>query len=185
MQKQKKARAIRCSIAFVLAVILILSSVAPLMAADLDTLKQEKEDLENQAASNQAEQNATQALLEGVSEELASVLTEISALDEEINACMQNISQLESEIADNETLLTETQNNLDQAKADEQKHFEELKARLQMMYEYGDVNYLEVLLGSKDISDFFSRIEYVGQMAEYDQGIQENLEADRQKIQEL
>ena len=55
MQKQKKARAIRCSIAFVLAVILILSSVAPLMAADLDTLKQEKEDLENQAASNQAE----------------------------------------------------------------------------------------------------------------------------------
>ena len=53
------------------------------------------------------------------------------------------------------------------------------------MYEYGDVNYLEVLLGSKDISDFFSRIEYVGQMAEYDQGIQDNLEADRQKIQEL
>ena len=82
MQKQKKARAIRCSIAFVLAVILILSSVAPLMAADLDTLKQEKEDLENQAASNQAEQSTTQALLEGVSAELASVLTEISALDE-------------------------------------------------------------------------------------------------------
>ncbi|HIR36526.1 MAG TPA: peptidoglycan DD-metalloendopeptidase family protein [Candidatus Faecimorpha stercoravium] len=185
MQKQKKARAIRCGIAFVLAMILILSSVAPLMAADLDTLKQEKEELENQAASNQAEQSSTQALLEGVSAELAAVLTEISVLDEEINTCMQNISQLESEIADNETLLSETQANLDQAKADEAQHFEELKARLQMMYEYGDVNYLEVLLGSKDISDFFSRIEYVGQMAEYDQGIQDNLEADRQKIQEL
>ena len=135
MQKQGKARALRCGIAFVLAIILILSSVAPLFAADLDTLKKEKEELENQAASNQAEQSATQNLLNGISEELAVVLGEILELDEQINTCMQNIAALEAEIAENEELLAKTQADLEQAKEDEEQHYQELCARLQMMYE--------------------------------------------------
>lgn len=185
MQKQVKTRLIRCALAVVLALVLLLSSVAPLFAEDLDTLKGEKEQLEQDAADNLASQNDIQARIEGVSQEILTVTNEIAQLDTKINTCLKNIADLEVKIEENETLLKETQTQLDEAKEDEAQHYEELKARLQMMYEYGDVNYLEILLGSKDISEFFSRIEYVGQMAEHDKKIQDNLEKDRQKIQEI
>lgn len=185
MRKLLRSKALRCGMAFVLAMILILSSVAPLFASDLDTLKEEKEDLENQAAENQGEQAATQIQIDAMNEEIAAVNAEIRELDEQINECVKNIHELEGKIADNEKQLEETEKQLEEAKEEEAKHYEELKARLRMMYEYGDVNYLELFLGAKDISDFFSRIEYVGQMAEYDKKIQDNLQSDREKIQEI
>ena len=60
MQKQVKSKVIRGVMAFLLAVILIMSSVAPLFADELDDLESEKQGLEDQAAQNQAEQAATQ-----------------------------------------------------------------------------------------------------------------------------
>ena len=168
MQKQVKTRLIRCALAVVLALVLLLSSVAPLFAEDLDTLKGEKEQLEQDAADNLASQNDIQARIEGVSQEILTVTNEIAQLDTKINTCLKNIADLEVKIEENETLLKETQTQLDEAKEDEAQHYEEL-----------------ILLGSKDISEFFSRIEYVGQMAEHDKKIQDNLEKDRQKIQEI
>lgn len=185
MQKQVKTKLVRCGLALILALVLIMSTVAPLFAEDLDTLKGEKQQLEDQAAENLAAQNEIQAKIAGVSADILAVTNEIAQLDAEINACLKNISALEEKIEENEKLLAETQQKLDQAKEEEAQHYEELKARLQIMYEYGDVNYLEILLGSKDISEFFSRIEYVGQMAEHDKKIQDNLEEDRRKIQEI
>ena len=185
MQKQVKTKLVRCGLALILALVLIMSTVAPLFAEDLDTLKGEKQQLEDQAAENLAAQNEIQARIAGVSAEILAVTHEIAQLDAEINTCLKNISALEEKIEANEKLLAETQQQLDQAKEEEAQHYEELKARLQIMYEYGDVNYLEILLGSKDISEFFSRIEYVGQMAEHDKKIQDNLEEDRRKIQEI
>ena len=183
MQKQVKSKVIRGVMAFLLAVILIMSSVAPLFADELDDLESEKQGLENQAAQNQAEQAATQEQIAQVEAEIAAVGDEITALDAQITECVNNITELKAKIADNEELIAQTQTELQKAKEDENEHYEELKARMQMMYEYGNVNYLEILLGSKSISEFFSRIEYVNQMADYDKQIQDNLEADRQKIQ--
>ncbi len=183
MQKQVKSKVIRGVMAFLLAVILIMSSVAPLFADELDDLESEKQGLEDQAAQNQAEQAATQEQIAQVEAEIAAVGDEITALDAQITECVNNITELKAKIADNEELIAQTQTELQKAKEDENEHYEELKARMQMMYEYGNVNYLEILLGSKSISEFFSRIEYVNQMADYDKQIQDNLEADRQKIQ--
>lgn len=52
------------------------------------------------------------------------------------------------------------------------------------MYESDRSNYLEVLLNASSISDFFSRLEYISQMVEYDNKIMEDLDACRKTIQE-
>lgn len=127
MQKQVKTKLVRCGLALILALVLIMSTVAPLFAEDLDTLKGEKQQLEDQAAENLAAQNEIQARIAGVSAEILAVTNEIAQLDAEINTCLKNISALEEKIRANEKLLAETQQQLDQAKEEEAQHYEEAK----------------------------------------------------------
>ena len=108
-------------------------------------------DWKDQAAQNQAEQAATQ-------EQIAQVEAEIAAVGDGINrpgradhrSVSTTLPELKAKNADNEELIAQTQTELQKAKDDENEHYEELKARMQMMYEYGNVNYLEILLGIEE-----------------------------------
>lgn len=151
----------------------------------LDELEDEKDALEDQAYWVAWEQNYTSAQLAQITSDMAELEAQMAELDNQINVCEINIQNLEAAIADNEAMLEQTEAELATAKEIETGHYNELKARLQIMYEYGDVNYLELLLGSKSISDFFSRIEYINEMAAYDEKIQNDLKNDRETIQEI
>ncbi len=151
----------------------------------LEELEEEKQYLEDQASQVYSEQNYTAAQIEQINLEMMEVEAQMAELDNQIHVCEVNIQDLEAAIAENELLMEQTAAELATAKEIESGHYEELKARLQIMYEYGDVNYLELLLGSKSISDFFSRIEYINEMAAYDEKIQNDLKNDRETIQEL
>ncbi len=151
----------------------------------LEELEDEKDALEDQAYWVAWEQNYTAAQLAQITSDMAELEAQMAELDKQINTCEINIRNLEAVIADNEAMLEQTAAELATAKEIEAGHYNELKARLQIMYEYGDVNYLELLLGSKSISDFFSRIEYINEMAAYDEKIQNDLKNDRETIQEI
>ena len=151
----------------------------------LEELEDEKDALEDQAYWVAWEQNYTSAQLAQITSDMAELEAQMAELDNQINVCEINIQNLEAAIADNEAMLEQTEAELATAKEIETGHYNELKARLQIMYEYGDVNYLELLLGSKSISDFFSRIEYINEMAAYDEKIQNDLKNDRETIQEI
>ena len=62
---------------------------------------------------------------------------------------------------------------------DEQK--EALENRLVALYEMGETTYLDVLLNSKNITDFISRYYLIGEIAEYDNDLLETIEREKNK----
>lgn len=92
------------------------------------------------------------------------------------------MNQIETEIFDIENLIVLKEeeiikNNLllEEARQNEIFYYEQTKKRIKVVYEYGNTEYIEVLLESKDTSDFFNRLEYLNQLVNYDQDMLENL----------
>ena len=183
MRKKNGEKWLRCGLALMLTFVLAISCPVTANAETLEELEEKQQELEKELEELGEQLGYKEEEIRQLEARIEEVMLEISALDEQINACIANIADLEVKIADNEALLETTARQLSAAKETEAEYLEAMKGRIRMMYEYGDVNYLELLLGSKSISDFFSRIEYVIQMASYDEKIQKGLEETRREIQ--
>lgn len=105
-------------------------------------------------------------------EEIASEVNE-AASEKEVLAAKLN--QLTSEMQETENRLEEKQAEIDEAeqelilaKMEENDQHESMKLRIKYMYENGSQNWIEVLLGSENMSDFLNRAEYIMMISEYD-----------------
>ena len=73
------------------------------------------------------------------------------------------------------TIWMQKQDEIDQANADlevaqekEQTQYNAMKTRIQYMYENGDSNYWEAMMGATSITDLLNRVEYVSEVYDYD-----------------
>ena len=57
---------------------------------------------------------------------------------------------------------------LETARETEKNQYENMKLRIQYMYEKGDTYFLELLFESADLSEFLSQAEYISKISEYD-----------------
>ena len=72
--------------------------------------------------------------------------------------------------------------NLAQAKEDEKTQYTALKARIKAMYESGDDDYLQMLLGSGDLKTMLNNQEYISKINEYDHNLLVSLQNIRDQI---
>ncbi len=106
--------------------------------------------------------------LAAVKQQQSELASKISHLDNEIETIMAKIDGNKKEI-------TEKQAGIKQAKADIAKQEAEIKAeqglfdgRLRALYMNGPSSYAEILLGSKDLGDFLSRMSNCQAIIDYD-----------------
>lgn len=85
-------------------------------------------------------------------------------LEAQIQDVTLKITQMEKDIFERETLF---------------------KERLVAAYEEGNVSYLEIILGSQNLIDFFSRLDTVTTMLEYDKTLIAQSEADKALLEEI
>lgn len=181
----KTKRVITAVLAGVIVVAMMLSVITPVFAAeDVEDLEQYKQELEQQAEEVEALKNATDAEIAAAQEKIEAMKVETNALNDQINEVGARIVDLNTKIQENEEKLVVKEGELAQAKEDLKVYYAALKGRIQMMYESDRSSYLEVLLSASSISEFFSKLEYISQMVEYDNHIMEELDACRQTIQE-
>ena len=109
---------------------------------------------------------------------------------EQINRLNIQIAEYEHEISDIEDELDEANQNLEEKQAEleeAQKEYEKSKEivgeRLVAMYETSKTTYLDVLVGSKDLSDFLSKYYMLKQIAEYDEEFLNTLTISKNKLQ--
>ncbi len=129
----------------------------------------------NSISNLQQEQKGIESDIEDAQSELESIQVELSAAQRELNELDIQLNNAEKEYVNVRELLNNAEVELLQAEAElveaiETKNiqYETLKSRLAYMYEYGNINYVEILLGSDSIYDMFNRAEYVKMIAEYD-----------------
>ncbi len=180
----KTKRVMAAVLAVVLVIATMLSIVTPLFADEIDELEQRQEELAAEAERAQALANATQAELDAAQAEVDAAQEELDEINGQIQEVGNRIIALNTKIEENEEKLVLTEAELEQAREDLKVYYAALKGRIQMMYESDRSSYLEILLNASNISEFFSKLEYISQVVEYDNHIMEQLDACRETIQE-
>lgn len=160
MRKQNKK-----GILIILMVIMVVG-VFPfsIAASELDNAKQEKVDLEQKKKDidNQI------AALES---EKTDIVNYIEKLDLQLNELTEQMNILTADIEEAEADLKVTQKDLEKAKALEEKQYDSMKKRVQYIYENGEPSYLEILVESKNISEFLNQVEIRSKITEYDNNL--------------
>lgn len=143
---------------------------------DAKSLKQQQEELQNQIDEANGE-------LENVQNELSENLQQVQKLDEKIASSQTELDELNAKI-------TELQTSIDQVGAELQKAEESynsqkklLDDRLVEIYEEGEIRYLDVLLSSKNMSEFLSTYFLVTELVDYDKQLLEDMSEKKHEIE--
>lgn len=133
-------------------------SVMPVLADEVDDLKQQKEDVQN----------------------------EVNDLQTQLDTLVQKMSDLENELISTGQEITQTEEDLKEAEEDEQEQYEAMKLRIKYMYEAGTGSAdLDRVLSSGDMSGMLSQAEYSQQVHTYDREKLEEYVATTEKVKEL
>ena len=146
----------------------------------LEDQKQEVEDKIEEANSQ----------LEYVQDELSSTMLKVQELEDKIMSYESDIEELGSKMANLQDSIDEATEKLQIASQSYEEKSDLLAKRLVAIYESGDIQYIDVLLKSKNIADFLSRYYIIEEIVEYDtklikqvQEEKENIETTRQKLE--
>ena len=137
--------------------------------------------IENEELQKQIEENINQ--LEVVQEELTQNLVQIQEIDGEIEKSEQSLSALNQEIEELDKKIRKTEKEL----KEKQKEYDEQKKltdeRMLAICENGELQYLDVLLGSRSVIDFISNYFLVSEIYEHDIQLLEKADAQKREIE--
>ena len=150
-------------ISLLLAGLFVLSNITVTYAtegeiADMQAQKQ-------QAEAGLAQAQADISAMEGKKQELEDYLSDLNAQYEELTNV---ISDLSVQAGEKENQLKDIQKKLKKAQKASDKQYEDMKLRIQYMYENGGTTALQTLLSSKDLAEFLNTAESVSKISQYD-----------------
>lgn len=133
-------------------------------ASSTDSLKKAQED----KAQLEKELKEAQETILDLKESKGNIEDKVAQLNKQLINISSRITELENELTQKSEDITATQEELEAAKVDEAQQYEDMKVRIQFMYENGQSTYLEALLSSRDISELLNAAEYISQIQSYD-----------------
>ena len=159
----------------VLAFIIICTYATTIYAEELTDLQKQQEELQNQIEQSNDELNEVQS-------QLSENLKQIEKLDEKIADSEQKMEELNSEISTLQTSIDDIKAQLEVAekKYEEQKNI--MEKRLIAIYESGETKYIDVLLKSKDISEFLSNYYLINEITSVDKELLNEVESQKKTI---
>ncbi len=140
------------------------------------------QELEEEKAEEESKKEEAQGILDQLSSEQSDIKDAIKVLDEKVEDYMNQIVELEAEKETLEADIEVTKAELEEAQADEKEQYEAMKLRIQYSYENGNVEYLDTLFTSSDVSDMINKSEYAEQIYKYDSNMLDELISIRKVI---
>ena len=145
-----------------LAIFMSAAQVVSVGATREDELRQEQAQTSNQL-------DATYATINSLEEQKQALAAEIDALDQNLVDVMVQINVLKQDITNKEADIKKTKKKLRKAIKNKNKQYEDMKTRIQYLYENGgDTAWFQMLLNAKDISDLLNKADYAQKMYDYD-----------------
>ena len=106
----------------------------------------------------------------------------VKALDRNLSALAGERTKLEGDISQKEEQIEEAKVELETAKITENRQYEDMKLRIQYMYENGQTGLLESMMQSESIAELLNRAEYASQITSYDRKMLEEYRKTRQEV---
>ena len=153
-----------------------MTQVVPVAAAREDDVQAEK-------AETQSKLSAAESKESELEDQKTALLNEIDSIDQNLVQVMAQIDILNGEITDKESAIDKTKDDLAVAEANRDKQYEDMKKRIQYLYENGGTNaWAQMLLESDSITGLLSKAEYTEKMYDYDR---DELKKMKETVQEV
>lgn len=170
--------------AFLTFIICSFSTFSYIEAEDKPDLKVEQEELQKQIQDASGE-------LEKVKDELTVNLQQVQKLDERIATSATELEKLNTQIENLQKSINDVEGKLKTAEKNFNKQKKLLDNRLIAVQESSDIQYLDVILSSKNISDFLSNYFLITELADHDielltdmQNKKHEIELSKQKLEQ-
>lgn len=178
MNMKKKYRFFTCAIALSLALFVSTDSIGIAygsIQSQIDNAQSEIDNLQNKA--NQADEQ-----IDAAEEKKAELEQVVADMDKELTAAMAEYNNLADEQDNLEAEISATEVKLEEAATKEANQYDDMKLRIQYMYEVGNQTYLELLLSSKNIVEFINNAAYIVELSIYDRNMLKSYQETKQQI---
>lgn len=136
-------------------------------STSLSDAEAEKKELEKQLAD-------AKKLISNLKDSKGDVEANLAELNNKLMNISARITDLENQLAQKNLEIEHNKEELETAKQNASQQYEDMKLRIQYMYENSQTSYAERLLSSANVADFLNSAEYISQIEHYD----------RQKLEE-
>ena len=175
----------------VLAFVMMIFSIFPYVQAENETENNQTNNTTNTAVENlqnerneiQNQMNEASGQLEGVQNDLSENLQQVQKLDERISESEQELNNLNTQITDLQSSIDEVEASLNSAQESYDSQKKLLDNYLVEVQESNDVEYLDVLLSSKNISEFLSSYFLISELASYEMDLLDDMQAKKDEIE--
>ena len=162
---------------FILVIVMLFTNIAITLAATKTELQNQQSNLNNKIEDTKSE-------ISEVKEEMSDTMKQIQSLTAQISEYETQINELDGQLEKLEDSIEETQKKLDEAEKKYKDQEEALQARIVAQYEAGETTYLDVILGGGSLWDMVSNWQVASEIAEMDNRLLEQIEANKTEIEE-
>lgn len=143
----------------------------------VDNLQQQVQDAENQLDQMNDKKDELEGDLKDFNKNLTALVNDMNELEEDIDVKQEEIAVATTD--------------LEEAEKQVKKQYEDMKRRIQYMYENGSTSMLSAVFGSNSIADMINQTEHVSTLMAYDrekllefQQLQAEIQAKKTKLEE-
>ena len=121
--------------------------------------------------------------LQAVQDELSTNMQELQELDSQIAQSQNELNNINTDINDLMKQITENEEKLNKTQAEFDKIQDLLDARIIKMYETPKFEFLQVILASKNATEFLSTYYAMKELAEYDKELLDTVRKQKKEIE--
>lgn len=140
------------------------------------------EDAKKKVSSMEEEKKKVESALKELEGKKSDTAAYVKELDRNLSALAGELTKLERDISQKEEQIKEAEAELETAKITENRQYEDMKLRIQYMYENGQTGLLESMMQSESIAELLNRAEYASQITSYDRKMLEEYRKTRQEV---
>lgn len=159
----------------VLTCLLVGSLLAPVLAEELEEKQNQLENIKKQMEEQGRKAAALRQKEQSIADQLRSIQRDLDSAQDQYEAVSGQLSQTESKIRANTELLARLEKKLEASN-------KILHKRIRDIYKNGQINYLDVLLGAQDFTDFANRFDLLKKVLAFDVNLLQTTRADRETV---
>ncbi|HJD40881.1 MAG TPA: hypothetical protein H9913_12760 [Candidatus Blautia stercoripullorum] len=140
-------------------------------------------DTKNARQESQQKLNDTQSKIDSLESKKNDLEGYLQKLNGQLGDLEENLQEIQTKSEETQKNLQKLKTELEAAKEKEAQQYEDMKLRIQYMYENSESSYMIMLLESNSISDFLSQAENMSQITSYDRNMLDEYKATTKEIE--
>ena len=154
-------------------------------AAGLSASASNIKSIQNQKSQNEKELKNIQSQINGLENKKNALNSEVNGLNDELTETMLGIEVLKDDLEAKEAEIQQAEIDYIAAKETAERQYEAMKLRIQYLYESGTASYMELLLTSDSVAELMNKVDYAGELQEYDSRLLDEYKAAKQAVIDL